>query len=654
MKKNMWVASPFLYVVVAFMFVMSFLSLQYSLFLFVIELGISLMLAIALAFLHFRFKFHTLGALRSAKKVLLVETQQMFHDFPVPVLVSTLNGDIVWTNKPFESELAYGDDILGENTAKYIYPKTLKQLMGEKGSNIQRRDKKYTVYALKTHSSYILYFVDDTYYKQVYKEYTEKRTVIALVSFDNKDELIRDSSGGEESYIVSEVENIIRAWAGEVGGFMKTLSNNRYMIIAEDIHIEKAKERRFDVLDRVREIKNSRDLCATVSIGIGKGASSNIEAENWARQAIDMALGRGGDQVALLKKGGTYEFFGGVSRGVERRDKVRTRVIAATLTDHIKSSSKVYLMGHKFSDLDSMGSAIGMWAVISKGLKRNAYIVVNEAQSLAMPLIDSMKAAYPTKKIFINPWEALQDLGDKSLVIVLDTHSPSFVEAPELLNTGNPIVIIDHHRMMVTHIKNSVIFYHEPYSSSASEMVSELVQYIDGNAIESVEAQALMAGIALDTKNFVLKTGARTFEASAFLRRRGADTVKVKSYFSNTLSTYRERASLVANADVYKEFAISYTDHVTTNTRVAAAQAADELLSIQGVKASFVMFEENSTINISGRSLGEVNVQVILEKFGGGGHLTMAGAQIKDSTLSQAKRALIEAIDDTIVTAYKL
>ncbi|MFI3324871.1 MAG: DHH family phosphoesterase [Clostridia bacterium] len=649
MKKRMWVASPFSYLLVLFMYIMAFISFSYDKTLFLIELCIAVIFTLSLAFIYLRFKVHTRTAIKSARTVLMAENQQALNEFALPVLVAGLNGDIIWANKNFETDFNFEKSVLGEDVLKYIYPKTLRQLMGENGSNIKRKNKSYTVYAVKTGASYVLYFVDDTYYKEIHKEYTEKKTVIALISFDNSEEIIRDASGGEESRIISEVETAIRNWAYTLGALFRKMSNGRYLLIAEEVQIDKAKEKRFDVLDAVRKVKNDYDLSATISIGIGRGASSVPESERWARQALDMALGRGGDQVAIMKKGGTFEFFGGLSKGVEKRDKVRTRVIAATLTDYIKSADKVYIMGHKYSDLDSVGSAIGMWAACVKGIKKDAYIVINENQSLATVLVHSLEQAYPDTKIFISPNEAMQDATKKTLVIVVDTHSQGIVESADLLKSVGSVVIIDHHRMMVDHIKNSVVFYHEPYASSACEMVAELIQYIDSTCINAVEAQSILAGIMLDTKNFVLKTGVRTFEAAAFLRRRGADTVQVKKYFAGSINTYKEKSDIVASAEVYKNCAIAAFDGTpTNNTRVSAAQAADELLSIQGVKASFVMFENNGIINISGRSLGEINVQVILEVFGGGGHLTMAGAQIKGVTLREARRSIIEILNDKL------
>ena len=345
---------------------------------------------------------------------------------------------------------------------------------------------------------------------------------------------------------------------------------------------------------------------------MGRGVESLPEVEEWARKALDMALGRGGDQVAVKQKDDTYEFFGGISNGVEKRDKVRTRVIAATLSDHIKSSDNVLIMGHRYSDLDSVGASIGMWSVVTKALKKTAFVVVNQSQTLASPMISSMQSE-EYKNMFISCADAESMVTPKTLLIILDTHSQDFVESDELLNAVSRVVIIDHHRLMVKHIENAIVFYHEPYASSTSEMVAELVQYIEDNSLNQPEAQALMAGIMLDTKNFVLKTGVRTFEAAAYLRSCGADTVEVKRMFSDSIETYKAKYEIVSQAEIFNGCAIAFTDKEFPNVRISSAQAADELLSIKGVNASFVIFPTDNVVNISARSLGDINVQLIME-----------------------------------------
>ena len=629
------------------MVAMAFASYPHSRILFLVELtaaGVSLLAVGASDLLRRR---DSSRALRGAKRVLTGEESYALQEFGLAVAVVGRAGDIVWANQAFADTLGRGRDFVGVNVLRYIYPKTFRQVMGEKGAAVSHGGREYTVYGARAKEGYLLYFVDDTYFKAIHKEYREKKPVVGLVVFDNREELLRDNMGGEGSRISGEVDAVLYRWASEdMGGFLRRLSDNRYLFLTDESHVEEAKQRRFRVLDDVRAIKSGKNnMSATISVGLGRGSQDIAESERWARQALDMALGRGGDQVAVMQKGDTYEFFGGLSKGVEKRDKVRTRVIAATLTDHVKDSDRVFIMGHKNSDLDSVGAAVGMWAAIHKGLEKSAAVVINRNQTLARPLVDTVARAYPEEDVFIGAQEALQAVTDRSLLIVVDTHSVNFVEYHELLERVPRVVVIDHHRMMVSHIKNALIFYHEPYASSASEMVTELVQYIKASAIDAADAEALLAGIMLDTKNFVLKTGVRTFEASAFLRRQGADTVSVKKLFSDTLDTYKQKAQLVSGAEIYKGCAIAASTWEVEDLRIVAAQAADELLSILGVRASFVIYRSGSDVNISGRSLGDVNVQLILEGFGGGGHFTMAGAQVKNATVSEVRRALMRALD---------
>ncbi len=649
-RKKVWVTSPLMYLMAAAMVAMAIASYPYSRILFAVELTAAGLCSLATVVSGLIYRQNVASTVRAAGKVLAAGEEEALQEFAMPVAVVAPAGDLVWTNRAFAESLGKGRPCLGENVLKYIYPKTFRQVLEERGASVSHGGREYTVYGAWAQRGHILYFVDDTYFKNVDKEFRERRPVVCLAVFDNREEMARDSLGGEESRVTAEVEAALRGWVvDELKGFIRKMSNGRYLFITDDAHIEEAKQKRFRVLDQVRQVKNSRNhMSATVSIGVGGGARTIAESERWARQAIDMALGRGGDQVAVKQGGDTYEFFGGLSKGVEKRDKVRTRVIAATLTDHVKASDRVFIMGHTNSDLDSVGSAVGMWAAIYKGLEKQANIVINRGSTLAGSLVDMVDEAYPDEDLFISPMEALQAATERSLLIVVDTHSVNYVESRELLSHISRVVVIDHHRMMVTHIKNALIFYHEPYASSASEMVAELAQYIKSSAIDSVDAQALLAGIMLDTKNFVLKTGVRTFEASAYLRRWGADTVSVKKLFANTLESYKRRSQLVSGAEIYKGCAIATSSWEFEDMRVAAAQAADELLSIQGVLASFVLYKTGVDVSISGRSLGDVNVQVILEEFGGGGHLTMAGAQIKNITIGEARRALIRALDNKL------
>ncbi len=653
MKRKVWVSSPVFYVITAVMLIMASASWFWNNFIFSVEMSLSIVAVVAVMLSAERFKAHVATAVKSAQKILSGEEYRALQEFTMPVAVIGDAGDIIWVNNAFLTSVSVKHECRGENILKFIYPKTIKQIIADSGTDISVGSRRYTVFAARAEYGCIVYFVDDTYYKEINREYTERRPVVALACFDNREELARDSSGSEDSRIASEVEAALIAWSQSMNGFFKRLSGGRYLILTDESHTREAMEKRFQILDTIRGIKVGERRSATVSVGVGRGASSLQEAEEWARKALDMALGRGGDQVAVKQKDDTYEFFGGLSKGVEKRDKVRTRVIAATLSDNIKNSDNVLIMGHKYSDLDSVGSSIGMWSAITKALKKQAFVVVNRTQSLAAPLIASMEASAGESKVFISPSEALSFVTPKTMLIVVDTHSQEFVESAELLGAVPRIVIIDHHRMMVKHIENALVFYHEPYASSTSEMVAELVQYIGNATLSQAEAEALLSGIMLDTKNFVLKTGVRTFEAAAYLRRCGADTVEVKRMFSDTLDTYKAKYQIVSSAEILGDCAITSADREFPDIRITSAQAADELLSIQGVNASFVIFPTGNSVNVSARSLGEINVQLIMEALGGGGHLTMAGAQLSGVTIAQAREKLIAILSETMPKAIQ-
>lgn len=648
-KKRFWTVSPLFYFLAGAMFLAGVYTWRFNNTVAMLQMAIGLVCSAGIILVDVIYHRNISGTMRVAERVLSAQDLDALEHFALPVAVAARAGDVVWGNAAFSENLCGGNNFVGEDIQLFLYPRTSRQVMEAKGVPVTHRGREYTVYGIPAQEANLFYFVDDTYFKAVNKEYHEKRPVVCMVAFDNREEMVRDSVGGDDSRVTAEVEAVLRRFAvEEMGGFIRAVGSARYLLITDDAHMEKAKQKRFKVLDDVRQVKNSRGMGATISIGAGRGAESIAESENWARQALDMALGRGGDQVAVRGQGDNYEFFGGTSKGVENRDRVRTRVIAAALSDHVKSSDRIFIMGHKNSDLDSVGSAVGLWAAIHKGLEKPANIVVNRGQTLAAGLISLVEQNYPEERVFISPMEALQTATDRSLLIVTDTHSVNFVESGELLERIKRVVVIDHHRMMVSHINNALSFYHEPYASSASEMVAELVQYIKPSAINSLDAEALMSGIALDTKNFILNCGVRTFEALAFLRRRGADTVAVRKMFSNTLDSYKHKSQLVSSAEIYKGCAIATTEMEFEDMRVSAAQAADELMTITGVRASFVLFKVGNGVNISARSLGDVNVQVILENFGGGGHFTGAGAQLNNVSVPAARQMLVKALDEKL------
>ena len=350
-KRRIWMTSPVYYAMAAAMLVMACLSFRQNKVLFAVELTVAVLAAVAVVVTDLHYRVHIQAALRAARRVLSAEEERDFDQFPLPVAVLGNMGDIVWTNARFRELFTEDTDGRGDNIAAYIYPKTLRQILSESGTAVTFGDREFTAYGLRSGSGSVVYFVDDTYYKQIHREYRERRTVVAWISFDNREEMTRDADGSEDSRITSEVEAVLRDWGtNTMGGFLRRMTNGRYLLVTDEQHVEEAKAKRFAVLDSVRAIKGENNMSATVSIGIGRGAETAAKSEMHARHALDMALGRGGDQVAVRMQGGTYEFFGGLSKGVEKRDKVRTRVIAATLSDHIKSSDRVFIMGHTNSD----------------------------------------------------------------------------------------------------------------------------------------------------------------------------------------------------------------------------------------------------------------------------------------------------------------
>ena len=647
MKKKVWVASPICFVLAAAMLIMALISwFTGHKMVFFIEAVVAVVAILAIAIVHIRFQSYVYTSVKAAKKVLFGKEYDALEQFTMPMAIVGEAGDIVWANAAFLESAGRTRDCRGENVMKFLYPHTIQQVVAAKGTDVTIGDRQFTAFASKTEQGHILCLVDDTYYKAINREYVEKHPVVALAHFDNREELARDSSGSEDARIASEVEQVLTEWAQSMGGFLRRLSGGRFLILTDEIHIRQAMEKRFEVLDKIREIKAGERRSATVSIGVARGAESLQEAEQWARKALEMALGRGGDQVAVKQKNDTYEFFGGLSKGVEKRDKVRTRVIAATLSDHIKESENVLIMGHRFSDLDSMGAAVGLWSVITKALHKPAFVVVDRQQTLAGQIVERIDANSGDRVVFLSPMDAMEQLSPRTLLIVVDTHSPDFVESRELLNHVSRVVVIDHHRLMVKRIDNAIVFYHEPYASSASEMVAELVQYIGDSTLTQHEAEALLAGIMLDTKSFVLKTGVRTFEAAAYLRRRGADTVEVKRMFADSIDSYKAKYKIVSGAEIQQNCAIACADKEFPDIRVVSSQAADELLSIRGVKASFVIYPTGNVMNISARSLGDINVQLVMEVLGGGGHLTMAATQLPNLTIEQARTKLVAAIKE--------
>lgn len=626
------------------MMVMACLSLPFSWILFTLDMLVAMVSALLIYFGIKKFDGYINSLIKNAVDALGDVDTDFLQRIPIPTVLVGKIGEIVSYNMLFRDVVGKGRGWLGESILQFLAGETLNDVLAKNGVDIKFNGRNYIVYGSQFNSAAALYFIECTEYKEIEQEYSESRPVVALILFDNMEELKRDCTDAQLSQITSSVETMLREWASETSGFIKKLTDGKFIMIFEERHIKIFKTDKFKIINRIHNVKLDDHRFATASIGIGHGAANLLEAERWAQNALDMSLGRGGDQVSI-KKGETYEFFGGTSKEIEKRSKVRTRVIAAALYEQMSTSDMIFITGHRFSDLDSIGAAVGIWSVASNIKNKEAYIVVDKETSLAGDTIEKLEKALD-KVIFISPEKSKSILKENTLLVVVDTHCVNFLEDGELYKKCKDIVVIDHHRMAVDHISDAVIFYHETFASSASEMVTELVQYMGDKNLKKAEAECLLAGIMLDTKNFFMKTGIRTFEAAAYLKKKGADTVEVKKMFSDSIDTYKIKCKIIDSSEVYVNCAVAELEESKGDVRVACAQAADELLGIQGIKASFVIFPYKDQICVSARALGEVNVQVIMEKLGGGGHQSMAATQISGMSLQEVKEKLFNILKD--------
>ena len=485
-------------------------------------------------------------------------------------------------------------------------------------------------------------FTDISEFAELFSKYKRTRPSVILLVIDNYEDVLQNFKESEKAQVAAATETLLEEFMSRTTGVLRKLSHDKFIAVIEEQHLCEIINSKFKILDNARNITvGDRSNIITLSIGVGRGASTLEESESFAKQALDMCLGRGGDQAAVKTENG-FKFYGGVAKGVEKKSKAKSRIISNAVQEVIHNSSEVFIMGHRFADLDAVGSGTGLAGAI-RMIGEEAYYVVDFEKNLSHSLVSSIQKEYDD--LIISPEEAEQRFSDNSLLIIVDTHNADLVESRKLYEMAGQKIVIDHHRKSVNFIDDAVIFYHEPYASSASEMVSEMIQYFKNvNLVPQVLAEALLAGITLDTKNFVMKTGVRTFEAAAYLRKCGADTIKVKGFFTSSIEDYRKRSELISDAEIIGSCAIAVARMQSDDIRIIAPQAADELLSIENVDASFVIYKTGNVTNISARSLGILNVQVIMEKLGGGGHQTMAAVQLENTSFDEAKKMLIEAI----------
>lgn len=579
------------------------------------------------------------------------------HSFPMSAVIIDSAGRLVWTNGKFTEEFPdcceYGMEL---SNITDIPPA---DFFTDDGITVRYNDSVYKVFARipdedEAKELTLLFFKNITDITALETEKKLSQPVVILFMVDGYEELISGCLESEKAHVSVQIDKLLEDFAGQTTGVLRKNASDRFIAVIEERHLQEILRNKVEILDKAREIFVNDRLNVTMSIGIGRTGKTLKESEQFARQALEMALGRGGDQAAVKTDNG-FEFYGGVSKGVERHTKVKTRIIANSLLELVDNADKIFIMGHKYSDLDSVGSSVGLTCAI-RNLGKSAWAVCDYNTSLAKVLIDRFPHVDGEEPLFTEPADAMEELTDNSLLIICDTHNPLIIESKELYEKAKKIVVIDHHRKMVNYIDNAVIFHHEPYASSASEMVTELIQYFgEAGKLRAVQAECLLAGIMLDTKNFVMKTGVRTFEAAAVLRKMGADTITVKKMFSSSIDSYKRKTQIVAEAEIYRKCAIAPCDFYADDLRIVAPQAADELLTIKNVDASFVLFKTMSNeISISARSMGNLNVQLIMEALGGGGHQTMAGAQLKDVTVNEVLDTLKKSIDDYYLSLIKV
>ena len=595
----------------------------------------------------FRFKRICTGWIQRLAKKIDPAQEMALQAFPLPVLLVNEDGQLLFTNKLFNSQVMHDSIPVISTPVEHLFEGVTPELLAsEKSLMLQRDGRKYTavISAIRSDKGhrYVLYLIDDTELKDTAEEYKASRPAVLQICIDNLEEATEHLRAGDRARISGHIETMLEDWISNGGGLLQKYGNERFVAITEHRQLLTMMKDRFAILQQVRDAFPEVEGNITLSIGVGQEKTID-ECRRSALRALDMALSRGGDQVAIKNING-FDFYGGKSGGVQHRTRVRTRIIADSLRELIVASDRVLIMGHRMSDLDSLGGGAALASVITS-LGIPAFAVVKREATMAGQLIERFTAT-GKGELFISPDSAAKAITKKSLLIIVDTHASSMLESPELYELAERVVVIDHHRKMVNHIQDAVLSYHESASSSASELIAELMPYLSDQKFSRLEAEALLAGIMLDTRNFVLRTGVRTFEAAAYLRGLGADTVSVKKMFAESLELYRRKSDLVSSAEMYHSAAIAVTDEDYAQYRAAAAQAADDLLSVQGVAASFVISRMSQQIQISARSFGECNVQLIMEALGGGGHLTMAATQLSNCTTDEAKQQLKTAIDD--------
>lgn len=583
-------------------------------------------------------------------------TKKAIINLPIPLCILEFDGRISWYNNKFYNMVGE-EDLLDTNIEDTIKNINLRKVLNENKemyTDVEYGDRQYTVvYNVikkdqEEHAKYlmILYWIDKTDYLKLEKVYNEEKNVMALIQIDGYDEVLKSADEDKRPLINVEVEKILTSLETSTEGALRRTSKDKFFLVMNRRELKKLEAGKFAILDTIRHIDYGNNLPVTISMGIGIDGDTVNENIKLASGALDLALGRGGDQAVIRTKD-KFTFYGGKSKAVEKKTKVKSRLIGHALREVILESSHVYIMGHKYPDMDAMGAAVGIYD-ICKSCNKPANIVLNSVNESIEMFAKRLKECDYYKNIFVSHDEAIDNCGKNTLVVVVDTHRPNFTECEKLLDISEKVVVIDHHRRGVEFINDTVLLFHEIYVSSTCEMVTELVQYMEGDVkINKLTAEGLLAGISLDTKNFAFKTGVRTFEAASYLRKVGADTIEVKKLFNSDVKDFITKAEIIQSTKIINNrICLAYSETELENINVVIAQAADELLNVKDVEASFVLGHKNDKVFISARSLGQINVHVLMEKLGGGGHIDIAGAQLKDVSLKQAYEMVHDIIEE--------
>ena len=587
---------------------------------------------------------------------------------PFPLIVLETDGNIIWRSSKFVSEFEnvdmnpYIDDLITEIKKDIDNKKNVQVLKHAKTSQLVERQVKIENKTYRISGKYVksrnnekknqdeymlmLYFIDVTENLTLKQKYQDSRSCVEIIMIDNYEENMQLLDSEEKPQIIAEIDKAIYEWVNESNGVLIKSDRDRYVCVFEQRYLKNIKEDKFSILDKIKDINTKEKVQFTLSIAVSNEGDTNKDKYKSAQVAMDLVLGRGGDQ-AVVRENEIYRFFGGRAQEVEKRTKVKARVVAHALENLIKESDKVMIMGHTNPDIDAMGSSMGIYR-LAKSMNKNAYII-NSTIGTALENFKEELAKDPEyEDVLISKEVAIENVEENTLLVIVDTHKKNYVESQELLKKTKKIVIIDHHRRSADYIEDVTLTFQEVYASSAAELVTELLQYTETKVnLKTIEAESLYAGIMMDTKNFTFKTGVRTFEAAAYLRKCGVDIIRVKKWFQSDLISFNKIAGIVKSAEIVNNtIAIAINPMKEKDTSIVCAKAADELLTISDITASFVLGQMDDKICISGRSIGDVNVQVILEKLGGGGHITLAGAQVEGKTIEEVKQELISKINE--------